>query len=867
MLEITKRNGKVQKYDRSKLIKHYKQLLKPYCWDDVLNVKKEPDYELMADKVERYLAKNSSSFDIDKANVQAATEMFEIDPIFYDKIAVVLLLEVIYKECLDSLKDLCGDEALQLADGKLRPSTIRASNDLYKLTCGDLFTAIQYEFFKQPHLHIDDLARLSNIDSSRDMKFTYMGLSTLYDRYFLRSKTTGKIVELPQQFWFRIAVGLDATSIEKEFVQEFPGNVKSEWIEVYKNRHDFEFINSLYDKLSNLEYVPSTPTLFHSNTKHSQLSSCYVSTIQDDLKDIFKSYSDNAQLAKFTGGLGVDYTNIRATGSMIQTTGVQSQGVIPFINIFDAAVHSINRSGKKRGAAAVYMEPWHLDFEDFLDLRKTTGDHRRRAHDLHIAVWMNDLFMFRVMNDEVWSMFSPDETPDLHSLYGKEFDIKYLEYEKQGLNNKLKLFKQIKAKDLWRKIVSTCFETGEPYICFKDIINYRSPQKNSGIINSSNLCVEICLNTNKKEIANCNLGSINLKNHINSNGGIDLIKLKETIRIAIKALDNVIDLNFYPVLEAENSNKKYRPIGLGLMGFQDWLFENQIPFDSQEALELSRYLHETIHDYCLEYQQEQNQTYPVYLDSTWNKSLTQPDLYHDYLFDRARRYNLEIDQDILNVLADSIDRYPDPIITKNSNITAIAPNATIANISGVFPCIEPAFSNLYVKENASGMFTVFNKYLVADFMRMGLWNKSICDLLKTTDGNIQNIEGISDEMKLLYRTAFQVDQKKLIKQNAIRGAFIDQSISMNLFYDAIEREKAGASTGKEISDLYFEAWKLGVKTVYYLRTPAATKNQMSTVDESEPMSMNIYDHLLDNRESNSMTKLCKIDDPDCEACQ
>lgn len=831
-MDIVKRNGKVQTYDRQKLIRHYKQLLAPHSFDTILGTKKNPDYEALANKVESYLAKGSSALDVDRANVRAASEMIDVDPIFYDRIAVVFLLELIYKEVLASHRHYGG---LEIYKKGIRPSDLRKDVNNYRTISKELFDYNQSPFYKEPAVQFEQAPVDFVAGYERDLLFDYLGLSTLYDRYLLRSKETGQIVELPQQYWYRVAVGLDATPLES-------------------GTHNYSWVQNLYDRFSLFEFCSSTPTLFHSNTKHSQLASCFVQTVDDDLGAIFKSIGDSAQMAKYTGGIGISFSSVRGTGAHINTTGVESQGIIPWIGVLNASTHAINRSGKRHGAAAVYLEPWHFDIYDFLDLRKNTGDHRRRAHDLHLGLWINDLFMYRVENDMDWTLFSPDECPELTETYGAEFNGHYLKYELKALNGDLNIYKVVKAKELWRQIVMTVFEQGEPYICFKDASNFRSPQRGQGIIHSSNLCSEITLNNNTSETATCNLGSINLTNHFDADQpfGIDRVKLQRTVETAIDALDNVIDLNFYPVKESRNSNRKYRPIGLGVMGFADHLFKLKVEFDSEEAENISRYIHESIADFAMIYQAGRGKVYPMFEGSTWSEDKSQVDLALDLLDERERLYGIMPDPDLYEKLSRSRGKWTG-MKTNNSNVTAIAPTATISNISGAYPSIEAPYKNVYAKENTSGLFTVYNHYLVADLKERGLWNSSIANLIIHVKGDLDKIEDFPDDIRRLYRTSYQMDMMKVIRQNALRGAFVDQSISFNLFYNG--------SSGKYLSDAYFLAWKLGVKTLYYCRTVSATESEAS---HDREVSLNIYDHLLD---ASSGTKLCKIDDPDCESCQ
>ena len=682
----------------------------------------------------------------------------------------------------------------------------------------------------------------ASLKPERDGLFGYLGIQTLYDRYFVR--WDDRSIEVPQAFWMRVAMGL---AVEEE----------------HKEDRALEF----YQLMSNLYYVPSTPTMFHSGTTHPQLSSCYLTTVQDDLGHIFKSLSDNAQLSKWSGGLGNDWSNIRATGSAIHSTHVESQGVIPFLKIANDVTVAINRSGKRRGATCAYLETWHYDIEDFLDLRKNTGDERRRTHDMNTANWIPDLFMKRVLADEEWTLFSPDETPDLHELYGSRFDQRYAEYEAMIETGEISLYKKISAVGLWRKMLTMLFETGHPWMTFKDACNVRSPQDHVGVIHSSNLCTEITLNTSAEETAVCNLGSVNLSRHISGEGELDRERLQKTVTTAIRMLDNVIDINFYPTNEARDSNLRHRPIGLGVMGLQDALFKLDTPFETPEALEFTDATMEFISYYAILSSSQiaaEKGSYDSYEGSKWSRGLLPIDTID--LLEQERGVPVEVSRVQRmdwNVVRDHIRQHG----MRNSNTMAIAPTATISNISGCFPCIEPIYKNIYVKANISGEFTIVNHYLVSDLKALGLWNDEMLDRLKYVDGNVDLMAEIPEELRAKYKEAFEVDPIAALRMTAARSKWIDQSQSHNVFIKG--------TSGKLLNDVYIAAWKMGLKTTYYLRSLGASQIEKSTLDAKKfgytqnrdyaeaPAAVAAAGAEADDAEP----KLCRIEDPDCEACQ
>jgi ribonucleoside-diphosphate reductase alpha chain len=684
-----------------------------------------------------------------------------------------------------------------------------------------------------PNLGDFDIELLANeIDPKRDSLFESMGIAVLYDRYFLRDSDQ-KLLETPQYFWMRVAMGL--ALCEKD-----------------KNGKAKEF----YHALSQMHYVPSTPTLLHSGTHRPQLSSCFLSTTEDDLHHIFKVIGDNAQLSKWSGGVANDWTAIRATNALVKTINTGSQGVIPFLKIVDATTASINRSGKRRGATCVYLETWHADIESFLDLRKNTGDERLRTHDTNTANWIPDLFMKRVDSDGQWTLFSPDETPDLHDLYGRAFETRYEEYEKMADEGKIRLFKRMKAKDLWRKMLMMLYETGHPWPVFKDPGNIRSPQDHVGVIHSSNLCTEIFLNTSKDETAVCNIGSINLMRHVKA-GVFDWNKLQESVKVAIRMLDNTIDIGFYPIPEAENANKRHRPIGLGIMGTQDVFFELDMRFDSPEAVEFSDKLMEFISWHAIMTSSElakEKGAYSSFKGSKWDRNLFPVDTIA--LLEKERGIPTTIEP------TESMDWAPVRAHVKefgmrNSNTMAIAPTATISNISGCLPSVEPIYKNIYVKSNFSGEFTIVNSYLLNELKELNLWNPSMLEKLKHFEGNLSKISEIPQHLKDKYKETFQIEPYWTIAHAAHRGKWIDQSQSINIFLNT--------ESGKVISETYMMAWKMGLKSTYYLRSLGATSIEKSTIDinkkfEEQPTASGVT---LDA----PRPKVIISEDTTCETCQ
>ena len=618
-----------------------------------------------------------------------------------------------------------------------------------------------------------------------------------------------------------------------------------------------------YNILSKLLYSPGTPTLFNSGTNHAQLSSCYLSTINDDLSHIFKVISDDAQLSKWAGGLGNDWTSVRATGSIIKGTNGRSQGVIPFLKVANDTAVAVNQGGKRKGALCSYLETWHLDIENFLELRKNTGDERRRTHDMNTANWIPDLFMQRVEQDKHWTLFSPNDVPDLHELYGKAFQTRYEEYEKQAEEGKIALYRKIDAKDLWRKMLSMLYETGHPWITFKDPSNIRSPQSHVGVVHSSNLCTEILLNTSKEEVAVCNLGSVNLIAHLNDKNEIDEQMLEYTVTTAIRMLDDVIDINFYPIPEAKNSNSKHRPIGLGLMGFQDLLHRKSISYASFEAADVADDVMEKISFHAIKAScllAKERGTYESYKGSKWDQGLLPIDTID--LLEQERGEKVDMDKSFKKDW-DSIRSLVKKYGMRNSNTMAIAPTATIGNILGVSASIDPNYKNLYVKSNLSGEFTIANTYLINDLKKLGMWDKEMLDDLKYFDGSIAEIERIPDYLKKNYLTAFEVDSLWLIECGSRRQKWIDMGQSMNLFL--------AEPSGKKLHEMYFAAWRKGVKTTYYLRSLAATTIEKSTTDINK---RGLQPRWMKNKSASSRIEVdrkpkiqaCSMEEG-CESCQ
>ena len=684
-----------------------------------------------------------------------------------------------------------------------------------------------------PELGQFDLARLgAALKPERDFQFTYLGLQTLYDRYFIHSNDIR--FELPQVFFMRVAMGLAIQEKDRE-------------------ARAIEF----YNLMSTFDYMASTPTLFNAGTLRPQLSSCYLTTVPDDLEGIFGAIRDNAMLSKWAGGLGNDWTPVRALGTYIKGTNGKSQGVVPFLKVANDTAVAVNQGGKRKGAVCAYLETWHLDVEEFLELRKNTGDDRRRTHDMNTANWVPDLFMKRVFDDAEWTLLSPADAPDLHDLYGAAFEKRYNEYEKMTRDGTLKLFKRVRAQDLWRKMLSMVFETGHPWITFKDVCNLRSPQQHVGVVHSSNLCTEITLNTSADEIAVCNLGSINLVNHVGPDG-LDVAKIRATVKTAVRMLDNVIDINYYAVPQARKSNLKHRPVGLGIMGFQDALYIQKLPYASDAAVKFADTSMEVISYHAIEAScalAQERGNYSTYEGSLWSKGILPIDSIKLIGEHRGEGY---VDVNTSQTLDWSgLRTRVQTTGMRNSNVMAIAPTATISNICGVAQSIEPTYQNLYVKSNLSGEFTVVNPYLVNELKARGLWDNVMVNDLKYYDGSLQKIDRLPEDLKALFATAFEVEPKWLVEAASRRQKWIDQAQSLNLYINQ--------ASGKKLDVTYRMAWYRGLKTTYYLRAIGATSAEKSTISDGALNAVKAT--VSEIVEAAPVPKACSIDNPDCEACQ
>ncbi len=681
-----------------------------------------------------------------------------------------------------------------------------------------------------PRLLEFDLGRLARaIKPERDLQFNYLGLQTLYDRYLIHHE--GTRFELPQACLMRVAMGLALHEIERE-------------------ERAIEF----YRLLSAFDFISSTPTLFNSGTMRAQLSSCYLTTVADDLNSIYGAIKDNALLSKFAGGLGNDWSRVRAMGAYIKGTNGKSQGVVPFLKVVNDTAVAVNQGGKRKGAVCAYLETWHLDIEEFLELRKNTGDERRRTHDMNTANWVPDLFMERVMENGSWTLFSPDEVPELHELSGDAFREAYLKREAMAIDGELGQYKIISAVQLWRKMLTQLFETGHPWITFKDACNVRSPQQHVGVIHSSNLCTEITLNTSDQEVAVCNLGSINLAAHIDK-GVLDESRLRATIQTAMRMLDNVIDINFYSIPQARRANMRHRPVGLGIMGFQDALYQLGLPYDSHEAIEFADRSMELISYLTIEASSNlavERGCYPSFEGSLWSRGILPLDTL-EWLEQQRAPGHLEADRSSAlpwDDLRTKVKRQG----MRNSNCMAIAPTATISNIAGVSQSIEPTYQNLFVKSNLSGEFTTVNPYLVQALKQAGLWDNVMVHDLKYYDGSIQQIDRVPADMKRLYKCAFEIDPAWLVEAAARRQKWLDQAQSLNLYM--VE------PSGSRLDTLYRLAWQRGLKTTYYLRTLGATAAERSTIQDGR---LNAVQN--EPASSDSGSSVCNIDDGECEACQ
>ena len=766
------------------------------------------DPSVVLTEVERNVYPGIGAAELSEALIMSARTLVESEP-HYARVTARLLLDKLRGEALSYLAGApqqADQDQMRDRYGTYFADYVRRGIELGRL---------------DPELARFDLPRLgAALEADRDLAFDFLGMQTLYDRYFLHHD--GTRFELPQAFFMRVAMGLalreddpDARAIE------------------------------FYRLLSSFDFMCSTPTLFNSGTTRAQLSSCFLTTVDDDLQSIFSSYRNNALLAKYSGGLGNDWTPVRGIGAHIRGTNGESQGVVPFLKIANDTAVAVNQGGKRKGAVCAYLETWHIDVEEFLDLRKNTGDDRRRTHDMNTANWVPDEFLRRVEADEQWTLFSPDETPDLHDLYGTEFAERYREYEAAAERDEIRVFRRVRAVDLWRRMLTMLFETGHPWITFKDPCNLRSPQRHAGVVHSSNLCTEITLNTAADEVAVCNLGSVNLARHVSADG-LDRDRLSATVRTAVRMLDNVIDINFYTIPEAERSNMRHRPVGLGLMGFSDALQELRIPMSSTEAVEFADRSMEEISYHAIESSSrlaEERGRYESFAGSLWSRGVLPIDSQE---FVRDARGDADLDSTTTLDWSSLRERVRGNGM-RNSNVMAIAPTATIANICGVGQSIEPLYRNLFVKSNMSGDFTVVNPHLVADLKAAGLWDEAMVADLKFYDGSLGPIERVPEELKTLYATAFEIEPRWLVEAAARRQKWIDQAQSLNLYL--------ATPSGRKLDELYRLAWRKGLKTTYYLRSTSATHVEKSTLRGT------------DGKLNAVPAAACSVEDPECEACQ
>ena len=771
--------------------------------------------ETILKEANKNLYEGASENEIKEALILSSRSLVEIEP-NYTFATSRILLDNLRTEALSFLD--ISQNATQKEMGKLYPKSLEAF----------IKKAIELELVN-PELGKMNLKKLGkSLKPERDLQFSYLGLQTLYDRYFIHKNEIR--FELPQIFFMRVAMGLAIEEKDRE-----------------------EKAIEFYDLLSSFDYMSSTPTLFNSGTIHSQLSSCYLTTVPDDLKGIYDALGDNAMLSKWAGGLGNDWTPVRGMGAHIKGTNGKSQGVVPFLKVVNDTAVAVNQGGKRKGAVCSYLETWHLDIEEFVELRKNTGDDRRRTHDMNTANWIPDLFMQRVMNGEKWTLFTPNETPDLHDLTGAAFKKRYEEYEKEAKEGRINVSKEVEAEELWRKIISMLFETGHPWITFKDACNLRSPQQHTGVIHSSNLCTEITLNTSPDEIAVCNLGSINLPNHLDEKGDLNEKKLEKTINTAIRMLDNVIDINYYAVPQAENSNLKHRPIGLGIMGFQDALYIKELPYSSEEAISFADESMEMVSYYAIKASSNlavERESYSSFEGSLWSKGILPLDSIEILKKDRGEEF-IEVDTSS-RLDWEELRKIVKTQGMRNSNVMAIAPTATIANITGLTQSIEPTYSNLFVKSNLSGEFTIINMHLVDALKKVDMWDEVMVYDLKNLNGSLEEISRVPDQLKKIFATSFEVEPKWLIEAASRRQKWIDQSQSLNLY--------VSEPNGKKLDVMYKMAWLRGLKTTYYLRSRSATTSEKSTITNLELNAVNA-------NQGSEAPEACSILDPDCEACQ
>ena len=808
-LQVTMADGTKKPLDTERLQK----ILKEAC-----NQISGTDPEALMSETKRALFDGVAEADVSNAATMAARTFIEREPNYTYVAARVLL---------DSLRQ----EALTFVGGNREEATQEEMSEQYP-------SYFESYIKKAISLELVD-SRLGNYDlkkigkalrPERDFNFNYLCLQTLYDRYFIQSEDVR--FELPQAFFMRVAMGLAINEIETE-----------------------KWTIKFYDLLSSFDFMSSTPTLFNSGTLRPQLSSCYLTSIPDDLDGIFGAIKDDALLSKFAGGLGNDWTPVRGMGAHIKGTNGKSQGVVPFLKVANDTAVAVNQGGKRKGAMCAYLESWHIDIEEFTELRKNTGDDRRRTHDMNTANWIPDLFMQRVCEDEQWTLFSPDETPDLHDAFGKEFEVLYCDYERKADLGEIRNFKRVRAVELWRKMLAMVYETGHPWFTFKDACNLRSPQQHAGVVHSSNLCTEITLNTSPdKEIAVCNLGSVNLTQHI-LDGALDSNKLEKTINTAMRMLDNVIDYNYYSVATAKASNLKHRPVGLGIMGFQDALYKLNLPYSSEEAVSFADKSMEAVSYYAITASSnlaQERGTYQSFQGSLWSQGILPIDSIK--LLEQGRNGYLEMDRE-QTLDWESLREKVRTIGMRNSNCMAIAPTATISNICGVSQSIEPTYQNLFVKSNLSGDFTVVNMYLVEDLKKANLWDEVMVNDLKYYDGSVSQIDRIPSSLKALYATAFELDTRWLIEAGSRRQKWLDQAQSLNLYMSE--------PSGTKMDNIYKLAWIKGLKTTYYLRTMGATHVEKSTLADGK------LNAVAQNGQSDLDTapQACSILDPECEACQ
>ncbi|WP_019572007.1 ribonucleoside-diphosphate reductase subunit alpha [Thioalkalivibrio sp. ALMg3] len=780
------------------------------------------DGEKILTEARRNLFDGVAEKDVSTALVMAARVMIEKEP-NYSEVTARLLMDALRRE------------ALSFVHGRPEEATQAQLAERYADYFGAYIKRAAELELVDSELTRYDLERLgAALKPERDLQFTYLGLQTLFDRYFIHSD--GTRFELPQAFFMRVAMGLAINEIDRE-------------------ARAIEF----YNLLSSFDFMSSTPTLFNSGTLRPQLSSCYLTSVPDDLDGIYSAIRDNALLSKFAGGLGNDWTRVRGMGAHIKGTNGKSQGVVPFLKVANDTAVAVNQGGKRKGAVCAYLETWHIDIEEFIELRKNTGDDRRRTHDMNSANWIPDLFMKRVAEDGDWTLFSPNEAPDLHDLIGADFEKRYSEYEEKAARGEMRVYKTMKAVDLWRKMLGMLFETGHPWVTFKDPCNLRSPQQHTGVVHSSNLCTEITLNTSDDEIAVCNLGSINLAAHINEAGELDQAKLERTVNTAMRMLDNVIDYNYYSVPQARRSNMRHRPVGLGIMGFQDALYKLRLPYASEAAVEFADASMEAVSYYTIKASTdlaEERGRYESFPGSLWSQGILPIDSVEKLAETRGDYLQMDTTQ---RLEWDKLRKRVKKVGMRNSNTMAIAPTATISNICGVSQSIEPTYQNLFVKSNLSGEFTVINPYLVRDLKDRELWDEVMVNDLKYYDGSVQPLDRVPEDLKALYATAFELDTRWLVEAASRRQKWIDQAQSLNLYM--------AEPSGPKLDALYKLAWVRGLKTTYYLRSMGATHVEKSTVaDSSRANKLNAVSGGQQASEPEA-PKACSILDPDCEACQ